>query len=168
MSELASGSGGGPTDRPLGPRAPFFEIYKRGQGVQLRGWTALVAGLLIAGGAYSIHDRLESIFSGETWSIWVRVLAAVAWLIALGVLAFWLIGKHRKCADFLIATEGEMKKVSWTTKRELIGSTKVVIVATVLLGAILFVVDVAFMAFFTSIGVLKGPPVLEVILGGTS
>src|SRR3712207_7866772 len=30
--------------------------------------------------------------------------------------------------DFLIATDSEMKKVNWTSRRELIGSTKVVIV----------------------------------------
>jgi preprotein translocase subunit SecE len=55
----------------------------------------------------------------------------------------------------MIATEGEMKKVSWSTKNEIIGSTKVVIMFTVLLALVLFVVDLAFQTMFSSIGVLK-------------
>ena len=48
-----------------------------------------------------------------------------------------------------------MKKVSWSSKREVIGSTKVVILFTVLLGVLLFVVDVLFQTLFKNIGVLK-------------
>ncbi|MBU0718456.1 MAG: preprotein translocase subunit SecE [Planctomycetes bacterium] len=55
----------------------------------------------------------------------------------------------------MVATEGEMKKVSWSSKAEVIGSTKVVIMFTVLLAALLFVVDLVFQRFFTYIGVLK-------------
>ena len=59
------------------------------------------------------------------------------------------------CSDFMIATEGEMKKVNWSTRREIIGSTKVVILFTVLLALLLFVVDLSFQALFSWIGVLK-------------
>ena len=55
----------------------------------------------------------------------------------------------------MIATEGEMKKVNWSTRREILGSTKVVIVSVIILSMILFLVDVAFMGFFILIGVLK-------------
>ncbi len=55
----------------------------------------------------------------------------------------------------MIATEGEMKKVSWSTRRELLGSTKVVIALTVLMAVLLFVVDLMFQSLFSSIGVLK-------------
>ena len=57
--------------------------------------------------------------------------------------------------DFLIATEGEMKKVSWSTRREVIGSTKVVVLFTFLLAVLLFVVDFTFKTMFTLINVLK-------------
>jgi len=46
-----------------------------------------------------------------------------------------------KAADFLIATESEMKKVSWSSKAELIGSTMVVIVTVVLLAVFIYVAD---------------------------
>ena len=46
-----------------------------------------------------------------------------------------------KFADFLIATESEMKKVSWSSKAELIGSTMVVIVTVVFLSAVIYSSD---------------------------
>jgi len=55
----------------------------------------------------------------------------------------------------MIATEGEMKKVSWSTRRELIGSTKVVIMFTIFLAVLLFFVDLGFQELFSRIGVLK-------------
>jgi len=55
----------------------------------------------------------------------------------------------------MIATEGEMKKVSWSTRHEVVGSTKVVIMFTLLLAVALFVVDLVFQRAFSWIGVLK-------------
>jgi preprotein translocase subunit SecE len=46
-----------------------------------------------------------------------------------------------RAADFLIATESEMKKVSWSSKAELIGSTMVVIVTVVLLALFIYAAD---------------------------
>jgi preprotein translocase SecE subunit len=67
----------------------------------------------------------------------------------------------------MIATEGEMKKVNWSTRREIIGSTKVVILFTILLAVILFTVDIVFMTFFAWIGVLReAPSVLKLLFGG--
>jgi preprotein translocase SecE subunit len=60
-----------------------------------------------------------------------------------------------------------MKKVSWSTKREVVGSTKVVILFTVLLAIMLFVVDVIFLLFFSWIQVVKvRPEVLRRIFQG--
>ena len=53
----------------------------------------------------------------------------------------------------MIATEGEMKKVSWSSKKEIVGSTKVVIVTLLIMGAILFLVDLFFSYFFKLINV---------------
>ena len=38
--------------------------------------------------------------------------------------------------DFLIATDSEMKKVNWTSRKELIGSTKVVIIFMFLIARV--------------------------------
>lgn len=77
-------------------------------------------------------------------------------LILIGaVLLYWYVAVHRKSVDFLVATDGEMKKVNWSSKREIIGSTQVVIVAAFLIAAILFVIDTMFSRFFHLIGVLE-------------
>ncbi len=53
----------------------------------------------------------------------------------------------------MIATEGEMKKVSWSSKKEIIGSTKVVIVTLLLMGLVLFLVDLFNTIFMKAVGV---------------
>ena len=61
----------------------------------------------------------------------------------------------------------EMKKVSWSTRKELIRSTKVVIFSVIVLGVFLFMADVMFMLFFSTIKVLQGPG-LERLFGSGS
>jgi preprotein translocase SecE subunit len=51
-----------------------------------------------------------------------------------------------------------MKKVNWTSKKDLIGSTKVVIAFMFLIAFFLFVVDVVFGYIFYFIDVLKHRP----------
>ncbi|RMH14867.1 MAG: preprotein translocase subunit SecE [Planctomycetota bacterium] len=84
--------------------------------------------------------------------------AAVAGsIIFIGALCiYWLVGVKPETVDFLVATDGEMKKVNWSTRKEIIGSTQVVIVAAVLIAGILFFIDLAFSNFFKFIGVLEG------------
>jgi preprotein translocase SecE subunit len=60
--------------------------------------------------------------------------------------------------DFLIATDSEMKKVNWTSRKELMGSTKVVILFMFIMASYLFLMDVLFGYFFYAIGVVKEPP----------
>src|SRR5262249_25339602 len=45
-------------------------------------------------------------------------------------------------ADFLIATEAELNKVSWTTRKRLVQDTIVVLVTLFLMTVFLFVVDI--------------------------
>jgi preprotein translocase subunit SecE len=89
------------------------------------------------------------------WSLLISPGIAFFLTAALGALAYWVSFSNRKSSDFMIATEGEMKKVSWSSRREVIGSTKVVIVITILLAALLFLVDLLFQHLFRAIGVLK-------------
>ena len=97
-------------------------------------------------------------------SRWRWVVTVGLWGAA-GLLLWWVVGVHRKSCDFMIATEGEMKKVSWSSKRELIGSTKVVILFTAALATVLFMVDLIFMVFFNWIGVLRGASVSTMLFG---
>ena len=69
----------------------------------------------------------------------------------------WRIVNVPAFADFLIATESELNKVSWTTRQRLMQDTIVVLVTMVLMAVFLFVVDIAWARLLSSgpIGVLK-------------
>jgi preprotein translocase subunit SecE len=75
------------------------------------------------------------------------------------------VGLNRKANDFFIATEGEMKKVNWSSRQEIVRSTKVVVVTVILFGAFLFLADVLFMEFFSAIKVLQTPSMLRRLFG---
>ena len=77
-------------------------------------------------------------------------------IMFIGALCLYVfVGSKKNSVEFLIATDGEMKKVNWTTYREVKGSTIVVIVATFLIAGFLFGVDTLFAKFFTLAGVLE-------------
>lgn len=80
-------------------------------------------------------------------------IAAV--VILLGAVAiYYFVAISRRPVDFLVATDGEMKKVNWSTRKDVIASTWVVIAASIVLAAGLFVVDILFSEFFRLVGVL--------------
>jgi preprotein translocase SecE subunit len=150
--ESGSGRSVGPVGGPPPRRAgggSALHVYKPGQGAHVRWGTAAAGGVVVLGLAAFVHEQL-------VWfTDWVRYLIPVALLVVLGYLVFRFVGQSRSVVDFMIATEGEMKKVNWSTRREVLGATKVVIVAVMSLGIMLFVVDIFFMFFFDAIDVLK-------------
>jgi len=82
--------------------------------------------------------------------------AAAGGVMLLGALLIYIfVGMKKQAVEFLIATDGEMKKVNWTTYREVKGSTIVVIVATFLIAGFLFLVDSGFSQIFQAVGVLE-------------
>ena len=146
-----------------GARRGFFDVYKPGQGFHTRVWSAVGAGSLVLWFAFFLYEKLGTVATNPNtarlWQvgIWVTVI------LIFGLLGYWLLALNRKVCDFLIATEGEMKKVNWTTRKDIIGSTKVVVIMVLFMGSLLFVVDMFFMTFFNSIGVLKGGGVLDTL-----
>ncbi len=124
-----------------------IEIYKKNQGRYTRGVTFLaVVGIALAG-AYVLSEQLAAMSAYLQYGIPVLVAAAIA------TATFWFVNRPRS-ADFLIATEGEMKKVSWSSKKEIIGSTKVVIVTAFIMAAILFGADQVFINLFRALNVV--------------
>lgn len=85
------------------------------------------------------------------------VQGAAAGLVMLigAVLIFLFIASKPSSCEFLIATDGEMKKVNWSTRREVLGSTWVVIASSFLIAGMLYLVDLAFQSFFVAIDVLQ-------------
>jgi preprotein translocase subunit SecE len=125
-----------------------LDIYKRGQGKLVRMGTL--------GGGSLIGALIAHYVSGQLINYSKYIMYGIPVIIFLGIagLMYWLVNRS-STADFMIATEGEMKKVSWSTKREIIGGTKVVIVTTLTLAVLLWAVDLAFAFFFNYIGVLQ-------------
>jgi preprotein translocase SecE subunit len=62
-------------------------------------------------------------------------------LIALGLWIAWRAVNFPAFADFLIATEAELNKVSWVTRRRLVQDTIVVLVTLVLFAVFLLLID---------------------------
>lgn len=155
---LSGGNRGQETTQKVAKQGSFFEVYKPGQGYYTRLGTGIFFGVLILWGAQFAFEQMAVFQTSASWTLYVRYGVPVAVLGTLGLVLYWLTCVNRRAVDFFVATEGEMKKVSWSSRREVIGSTKVVIITTLLMGLILFVVDLAFMMFFSWIDVLKMPP----------
>ena len=135
-----------------------LEFYKKGQGYYTRLGTAIGAGVLTVLGCWSLYDKLSGITTGNIVTtnvkVWIQTGIPAVLFVVLGWLIFKAVNVPRY-ADFMIATEGEMKKVSWSTKKEIVTSTKVVIFTVIILAVLLAVVDFGFAKLFAWIGVLK-------------
>lgn len=88
--------------------------------------------------------------------VYVQAIIAGAIMLVGAVLIYLFVAMKRRTVEFLIATDGEMKKVNWSTRKEVQGSTMVVVIASFLLAMLIFVIDYGFGAFFKLIGVLQG------------
>jgi preprotein translocase SecE subunit len=79
-------------------------------------------------------------------------------LAAAGLWVAWRAVNFPTFADFLIATEAEMNKVSWTNRRRLVQDTIVVLVTVFLFSIFLLAVDQLWGWGMTAIGVVPKPP----------
>ena len=139
--------------QPGGPR--FFTIYKKGQGYWTRMGTALGAGFLGLMFSFELYDKIPTFMSGDqSHDRKVAMIVAAVFLFAFSIWAWWYMNKPTT-VDFLVATDSEMKKVNWTTRKELIGSTKIVILFMFIIAIYLFVCDLLFGGFFHMIHVLR-------------
>ena len=147
--------------RQIEPRTGpgLFTIYKKGQGYWTRMGTLLavvVLGLMLA---YTLWNQIPASFfqndpsTGKQVALWV----AVGFLAVYFFISLRMMNKPSN-VDFLIATDSEMKKVNWTSKKELIGSTKVVIIFMFLIAFLLFAFDICFGYIFYWLDVLKSSP----------
>lgn len=123
-------------------------LFKPMQGWYARLYTALGLGVLAAAGVYRIFGAVED----ET-PVWRFGIPSVAALV-LGWIVFRVV-HFPPFAEFLIATEAEMNKVSWTSKDDLYRATTVVLTTVLILAVFLFVVDWIWLFVLRHIGVLQ-------------
>jgi preprotein translocase subunit SecE len=140
----------------------FFTIYKKGQGKWTRLGTVFCAAFLGLLTSYSLYGYLLPYVhigdpTRQTASHNLILGICAGFLVVYSLVVYWLINKPTN-ADFLIATDSEMKKVNWTTKGELFGSTRVVIFFLFFIAIFLFLADQFFQLFFYLINVLKIKP----------
>ena len=126
-----------------------FDIYKRGQGKYTRLCTAFGVAIVVGLGCLQLYNKLEA----AEWSLspratlWIATMVPVGLFVVLGLLTFSLVNKPT-VADFMVAAEGEMKKVSWSSRKEIAVSTFIVITVVIVMAVILYVTDLSFQVFF--------------------
>jgi preprotein translocase SecE subunit len=126
--------------------------YKANQGLRVRRGTILGLLAVACCGIYTM--LLRNPLLGD-WELevpfldgWVLVLLpfqkyTLTLLLLVGAFWFsWRVVNFPTFADFLIATEAEMNKVSWTTRKRLVQDTVVVLVTVFLMTLFLLIVDV--------------------------
>ncbi|MBI1371174.1 MAG: preprotein translocase subunit SecE [Phycisphaera sp.] len=93
-------------------------------------------------------------FRKQSTALYFQAGVAIVLIAVFGTLVFQLTAVKPRTCDFMIATEGEMKKVNWPTRKEIIGSTWIVICCVFLIALVLWLADLLFAAIFTQIGIL--------------
>ena len=134
----------------------MFTLFKPGQGFYTRTMSAIALAVLGAMAVMWLWGLLANVrFLGRYEPVWGQMTMAIIVFAVLGVIGWMLIGAKPRPVEFLIATEGEMKKVNWSTRREVSGSTTLVIGFTFFIALICFLVDLGFQVFFQAINVLE-------------
>ncbi|MCD4831475.1 MAG: preprotein translocase subunit SecE [Anaerohalosphaeraceae bacterium] len=129
----------------------LIEKYKWGQGKNTRLYSAVSVAVIAAIGCWSLYGKLQSALNtDDAVGLWVSVVVPLGLFSVFGLFVYWLVNRP-SVADFLIAAEGELKKVSFSTKQEIMVSTTVVIVVVMLMAVLLGVFDLVFNLFFTNV-----------------
>jgi preprotein translocase subunit SecE len=101
--------------------------------------------LVVAVGCWRLHLKLQ-----VQDNVWVHTLVPAAVCAIFAAVIYWLSNKP-VIADFLIAAEGEIKKVSWSSRKEIINSTLIVITVVAVMATGLGLVDLGFRMFFDDV-----------------
>jgi preprotein translocase subunit SecE len=124
-------------------------IYKRTQGKRVRQTTAGLVIVWVIYGSYTLAN-------GPLLDARREVRLGVP--VVIGLILSWMAYRAvniPQFADFLIAVEAEMKKISWPSLQRCFRAGAVVIVTMFFMAAMLFIYDQVWIWFFAKIGVLK-------------
>jgi preprotein translocase subunit SecE len=145
------------------------ETYKPAQGRLVRRCTLIGIVGIVACGIWTMLNHHTFDAMGKDWILKLPLVGSVATLlpdvrITLPIIiaggAFWLawrVVNMPTFAEFLIATEGELNKIAWPTRKNLLQDTIVVLTTVVVMTLFLFLVDVAWGKILSHpyVGVLK-------------
>lgn len=125
-----------------------FGLYKPNQGRVVRQVTFFAILLLSGLAAYELHRfrLLSEMFPGSRYVFLLGLIAVALWFA-------YRIVNYSKFADFLIAVEAEMNKVSWPTKDELWKASLVVMFVIFAMAAALFFFDLVWTKLFQVVGI---------------
>ncbi len=133
-----------------------LSIYKPGQGYYTRMLSAVGVGVIVLSGVAWLWEKFTTIDAIPTKQmLYYQAGMAVGMIAVFGTIVYFLLNKPR-IADFMIATEAEMKKVNWPSKKEIIGSTWVVICGTAFIATLLYVINIGFTTLFIWMNLLEG------------
>jgi preprotein translocase subunit SecE len=150
-----------------------FQIYKKGVGVYARSAVAGLFGLAAIFAAYSLYGALIDLpefYAGARGPLlgirltWGGVGACSLFVLCGVFICVFTTGfevglrgldnKSKNAVEFFIETQAELQKVSWPARKELIGSTIVVVVCLVVMGIYIFFVDWVVSTFMKAIDIL--------------
>jgi len=118
------------------------KIYKPGQGKYTRLGSGAAAWAVAGIGCWNLNRIL-----GTDTSLWITTIVPVVVFVAIAAGVYWLLNKPA-VADFMIAAEGELKKVNWSSRKEVAVSTFVVIVVVLIMASLLGMTDFVFQLVF--------------------
>jgi preprotein translocase subunit SecE len=121
-----------------------FEIYKRSQGKYTRLCSAFAVAIIAGLGCFQLYNEMKA----SDYGLWIETFIPAGLFAVLALLVFWLVNNPR-VADFMIAAESEMKKVSLSSRQQITDNTKVVIIVVIVMAVLLGVTDLVFRTFFT-------------------
>jgi len=129
----------------------LIEKYKWGQGENTRLYSAAAVAIIAAIGCWRLYQKLAAVINvTETVGLWISVTVPLGLFALAALLLYWLVNRPT-VADFMIAAEGELKKVSFSSRREIVASTFVVIVVVILTAVMLGLADFCFNLFFSNV-----------------
>lgn len=126
-------------------------VYKRSQGRITRQVTFAALAIIFTLGYFRLFQTIEGHFGGNAAfgiAYWLPgVLCLVSWWLSFRIV------NMPSFADFLIAVEAEINKVSWPTRSELIRASLVVLVCIIAMAVVLFAYDNIWQLVFRGLGI---------------
>ena len=132
----------------------MFEVYKKGQGVKSRLVAVITLVAFIGFGCYALWGALGGYMTSALavggLSVPLSALIPAALFVALVLLALYILNRSR-IVDFLINTEGELRKVAWPSRDDVMRQAIVVIATVMILAVIIFMFDIVFSKVMTQV-----------------